>query len=77
MRIPTSFPRALAMSMIVLVGAAAQATAATFTVTNTADNGPGSLRQGVLDANVASSADTIVFDSGLFSSQSPSDLARR
>jgi predicted outer membrane repeat protein len=35
--------------------------AATFTVTNTADNGSGSLRQAILDANAASGADTIVF----------------
>ena len=34
---------------------------ATFTVTNTADSGAGSLRQAVLDANAAAGADTIVF----------------
>ena len=35
--------------------------AATFTVTNTDDAGPGSLRQAMLDANAAAGADTIVF----------------
>src|SRR5687767_9611015 len=35
--------------------------AATFTVTNTNDSGPGSLRQAVIDANAAAGADTIVF----------------
>jgi hypothetical protein len=38
------------------------AAAATFTVTNTADSGAGSLRQAVSDANAAASDDTIVFD---------------
>ena len=77
MKITTSFTKALATSKLIVFGAAAQLVAATSTVTNTADSGPGSLRQAVLDANAASSADTIVFDSSLFSSQSPSDLARR
>ena len=35
---------------------------ATFTVTNTADSGAGSLRQAVLDANAADGRDAIVFD---------------
>ena len=39
----------------------AQAAAATFTVTNTDDDGPGSLRQAITDANVDGTADTIVF----------------
>src|SRR5881392_1560929 len=34
---------------------------ATFTVTNTASSGAGSLRQAILDANAASGADTIIF----------------
>lgn len=34
-----------------------------FTVTNTNDNGSGSLRQAVLDANAASGADTVTFSS--------------
>lgn len=36
--------------------------AATFAVTTTADSGPGSLRQALLDANATSGADTITFD---------------
>ena len=36
--------------------------AATFTVTNTADSGAGSLRQAILDANANPGADTIAFD---------------
>ena len=35
---------------------------ATFTVTNTADSGAGSLRQAILDANAADGRDVIVFD---------------
>ena len=38
------------------------ASAATFTVTNTNDSGPGSLRQAILDANGAVGADTIAFN---------------
>jgi hypothetical protein len=40
---------------------AAQAAAATFTVINTNDDGPGSLRQAITDANADANADTIVF----------------
>jgi hypothetical protein len=36
--------------------------AATFTVTNTADSGAGSLRQAILDANASPGLDTIAFD---------------
>jgi hypothetical protein len=39
----------------------AAVSAATFTVTTTADSGPGSLRQAILDANAATDADQIVF----------------
>ena len=39
------------------------AEAATFTVTNTNDSGPGSLRQAVLDANANPGADEVVFSS--------------
>lgn len=45
------------------------ASAATFTVTSTADSGAGSLRQAVLDANAAAGDDTIVFDSLFNTSQ--------
>src|SRR5438874_6396631 len=37
------------------------ASAATFTVTNTADTGVGSLRQAIIDANNNAGADTIAF----------------
>ena len=37
------------------------AAAATFTVTTTADSGPGSFRQAILDANAAGDLDTIQF----------------
>lgn len=40
---------------------ARDAAAAIFTVTNTADSGPGSLRQAIVDANADAAADTIVF----------------
>ena len=41
--------------------------AATFTVVNTNDSGPGSLRQAIEDANAAAGADTIDFDTaGVF-----------
>jgi hypothetical protein len=42
------------------------ASAATFTVTNTADSGPGSLRRAILDANAAAGADAVVFDPAVF-----------
>jgi parallel beta-helix repeat protein len=45
-----------------LIGAASFLHAATFTVTNTADSGAGSLRQAILDANANAGADTIAFD---------------
>ncbi len=41
--------------------APAAATGATFTVTNTANSGAGSLRQAILNANAAAGADTIAF----------------
>ncbi len=49
--------------MLILIGSALMGAAATFTVTNTADTGAGSLRQAVLDANTTAGSDTIVFDS--------------
>ncbi|BCM88799.1 hypothetical protein IAD21_00641 [Abditibacteriota bacterium] len=53
-------------AFLLSLGAAQQAHAATFTVTNTNDSGAGSLRQAVLDANSASTDDIITFDTTVF-----------
>jgi hypothetical protein len=50
------------VSMAALFLVAGPAHVATFTVTNTNDDGTGSLRQAIHDANTASGADTIGFD---------------
>ena len=55
----------LFISLIVLSIYSLPAGAATFTVTNLDDSGPGSLRQAILDANAAAGDDTIAFQSGL------------
>lgn len=47
------------------LGASASAQAADFTVSNLNDSGPGSLRQAILDANGATGADRVLFQSGL------------
>ena len=57
-----SISRALAGGVGALVLAASWSFAATFTVSNTADSGPGSLRQAILDANATAGSDTIAFD---------------
>ena len=54
-----------ALSMAVALAAGLPAEAATFTVTNLADSGAGSLRQAILDANSASGADIVAFQDGL------------
>jgi hypothetical protein len=51
-----------AVASILLLFLAAFGSAATFTVTNTNDSGPGSLRQAILDANANAGADTIAFN---------------
>ncbi len=48
--------------VVLLCTGALSLNAATFTVSNTNDSGPGSLRQAILDANAAAGADTIEFD---------------
>lgn len=53
--------RAAALGSIAGIAAAAMADAATITVTTTADSGPGSLRQAILDANATADRDTIAF----------------
>ena len=50
------------VSAILLWVATAPLLAATFTVTNTDDSGPGSLRQAIFDANGAPGLDTIAFN---------------
>jgi IPT/TIG domain len=45
----------------IMILSASISTAATFTVTNTTDSGPGSLRQAILDANALAGLDTIAF----------------
>ena len=47
---------------LLLAFSASMAAAATFTVTNTADSGAGSLRQAILDANANAGLDTIAFN---------------
>jgi len=47
---------------VALFFTAAAASATTFTVTNTADSGAGSLRQAILDANANAGLDTITFN---------------
>ena len=54
--------RARLFGLAVLLLAAGSLSAATFTVTSTADSGAGSLRQAILDANAMAGADTIEFN---------------
>jgi hypothetical protein len=57
----------LALILVVIPGKFVSA--ATYTVTTTADSGPGSLRQAILDANANPGADTITFAIGATGSQ--------
>jgi hypothetical protein len=59
MRLIDPFPSRLIFSAILILSASLSAFAATITVTNTNDSGPGSLRQAIADA---SSGDTIDFN---------------
>ncbi len=59
-----SYASALRLALAFLIPAGA-ATAATFTVTNLADSGLGSLRQAVLNANAAAGPDDVVFGPGV------------
>ncbi len=52
----------LIVGIIFLLASAVPVWAATFTVTNTNDSGPGSLRQAILDANANLGTDTIEFN---------------
>ena len=58
--------RILLLLLVCFIAAGAPVSGATFTVSNTADSGLGTLRQAVLDANAAASNDSIIFDSGIF-----------
>jgi hypothetical protein len=75
MKITTSLPKSLAMSLLILISVAAHVTAATFTVTNTNNSGPGSLRQALTDSNNTAGSDTIVFDPAVFSTPQTIQLA--
>ncbi len=69
-------PRLGFLSVCVALAAAA-VSAATFTVTTTADSGPGSLRQAITDANASAGPHTVVFDipgSGVQTIAVPSNL---
>ena len=59
----------LALTTLLLTGYRPVARAATFAVTTTADSGPGSLRQAILDANASAGLDTITFAIGAAGSQ--------
>lgn len=56
----TTHLKSIALSLLLASGLASQA--GIFTVTTTADSGPGSLRQAILDANGSPGVDSIVFD---------------
>jgi hypothetical protein len=56
----------LGLSLLIIAAGLKRSKAfTTFTVMNTADGGPGSLRQAILDANANPGADTIDFQAGL------------
>jgi Ca2+-binding RTX toxin-like protein len=55
------WPAALLGVLLATLALAPTAGAATFTVTSTADSGPGSLRQAITDANAAGAGNTIAF----------------
>ncbi|MFO7683031.1 MAG: hypothetical protein R6X34_23590, partial [Chloroflexota bacterium] len=63
----------LIVALLVVIGGLGRVTAVThaitYTVTTTADSGPGSLRQAILDANANPGADTITFAIGASGSQ--------
>ena len=58
----SSFGRRIVWTTLAAVSMAGFGPAATFTVTNTSDSGPGSLRQAILDANANVGNDVIAFD---------------
>jgi len=56
--------RVFLLVVLIAVSSARLSAAATYTVMNTNDSGPGSLRQAILDANANSGVDTIAFAIG-------------
>ena len=62
MRIIRRFIPLILLALTLIIWESAPAHAATFTVTNTNDTGPGSLRQAILDANANAGTDTIDFN---------------
>ena len=54
-----------ALAFTICLGAAASASAAIYTVTNSGDSGPGSLRAAIAAANASPIPDEIIFRSGL------------
>jgi parallel beta-helix repeat protein len=55
---------ALTIACFLVISDGSARAAMTFTVTNTNDSGPGSLRQAILDANASKGKDTIAFNIG-------------
>src|SRR4051812_7103410 len=55
----------LVVSGLGVIGAPQASATTTYSVTNTADSGPGSLRQAIIDANANAGADLVNIDSGL------------
>jgi predicted outer membrane repeat protein len=49
-------------------------TLSTFTVTNTNDSGVGSLRQAIVDANLAPGSDTVIFSGSVFTDATPDTI---
>src|SRR5215217_1709133 len=64
MRRGASFRMALTVMALCLAAPAASAHAATFTVTDAGDSGPGTLRQAIADANLTTDPDDIGFSLG-------------
>ena len=62
MRIIRQFIPLVLLALALIIWESAPVHAATFTVINTNDSGPGSLRQAILDANANAGADTIDFN---------------
>ncbi|QBB69424.1 hypothetical protein ELE36_02990 [Pseudolysobacter antarcticus] len=58
------YSRRFFCALAIIGGLSPLASASTFTVTTTADSGPGSLRQAILNANANPGADTILFGIG-------------